>query len=156
MAVKGQIELERFFDEVPGRIQKNILRGAMRAGAQELRDAAQENLRRNGSVKTGKLLMGLEVGTRVNGDVVTGYVRTTGEHAFIGPLLEYGTRPHTITAKNKGLLFFGGLFAKNVRHPGFRPKPFMRPAVDTSGAAVLNASSEYFEGRMNDKRALGL
>lgn len=152
--VKGQSELERFFDEAPGKIQRNILRGAARAGAQELREAAQDNLRRNGSVKTGKLLMGLEVGSRADGDVVTGYVRTTGEHAFVGPILEYGAKPHVITPKNGGLLFFSGVFAKSVRHPGVRPIPFMRPALDTSGSVVLSSVGTYVEARMKDKRFL--
>lgn len=151
--VKGQAELERFFDEAPQRIQRNILRGAARVGAQVLRDAAQENLRRNGSVKSGKLLMGLDVGTRVDGAVVTGYVRTTGEHAFVGPMLEYGVRPHTITGKNGGLLFFGA-FAKKVQHPGVTPRPFLRPALDTKGAAVWSKAGEYVEDRMKNTQAL--
>lgn len=47
--------------------------------------------------------------------------------------LEFGTRPHTITARAGGTLSFiaGGrrVFTKSVRHPGTRPYRFMANAA---------------------------
>lgn len=47
-------------------------------------------------------------------------------------LVEFGTKAHTITPKNKKFLMFGNLFkrfAKKVQHPGSREIPFFRDAI---------------------------
>lgn len=45
-----------------------------------------------------------------------------------------GTRPHLITARRARVLAFQAdgrtVFARQVRHPGTRPNPFMRRAAD--------------------------
>jgi phage virion morphogenesis protein len=38
---------------------------------------------------------------------------------------QFGTKAHTIKAKNKKVLAFGGKFAKQVNHPGLAPRPFL-------------------------------
>lgn len=48
--------------------------------------------------------------------------------------LEYGTRPHTIVAKNKKALAFESdtgkqVIVKKVRHPGFEAKPYFYEAI---------------------------
>lgn len=49
--------------------------------------------------------------------------------------LEFGTRPHTITARRKRFLSFfwakagGRVFFKKVRHPGTKPYRFMQAAA---------------------------
>jgi hypothetical protein len=46
--------------------------------------------------------------------------------------IEYGTKPRTITAKNKKVLAnkkTGQVFGKSVRHPGSKAQPMLRPAV---------------------------
>lgn len=62
--------------------------------------------------------------------------------------VEFGSRPHVIRLRKKSVLMnrkTGQVFGKQVNHPGNRPKPMLRPAVD----AVLP--------RMRDKvrKALG-
>ncbi|PJH69208.1 hypothetical protein CVR96_27540 [Salmonella enterica subsp. enterica serovar Typhimurium] len=50
--------------------------------------------------------------------------------------MEYGTKPHKISAKTANALKFevGGntVFAKSVMHPGTKPMPFMFPAFLTA------------------------
>lgn len=56
-------------------------------------------------------------------------LKFTAPHAH---LVEFGTKAHTITPKNKKFLMFGNLFkrfAKKVQHPGSRPIPFFRDAI---------------------------
>lgn len=53
-------------------------------------------------------------------------------------LVEKGTRPHGIAAKNAGGLADGGgkFFGKSVKHPGSKPQSFLGKAVRSSGAAA--------------------
>lgn len=46
--------------------------------------------------------------------------------------IEYGTKPHTIRAKNKKVLAdkkTNSVFGAKVRHPGTKAKPMIRPAL---------------------------
>jgi hypothetical protein len=44
-------------------------------------------------------------------------------------LVEFGTKPHLIKAKNGKVLMFNGAFRKEVHHPGAKPEPYFQPAV---------------------------
>jgi len=47
-----------------------------------------------------------------------------------GGWLEVGTRPHTISAKKAKVLTDGkSFFGKTVHHPGFKPFPYLYPAL---------------------------
>lgn len=61
-------------------------------------------------------------------------VRATAPHAY---LVEFGTAPHRIAAKNAKALFFDGSGVQAVDHPGASPRPFMRPAWEASKSGVL-------------------
>lgn len=53
--------------------------------------------------------------------------------------VEYGTTPHTVTARRQRALKLYGLgdvFRKSVDHSGTAAKPFMRPAFDTTQQAA--------------------
>tara|TARA_R100000234_G_scaffold45398_1_gene27118 strand:- start:555 stop:1007 length:453 start_codon:yes stop_codon:yes gene_type:complete len=57
--------------------------------------------------------------------------------------VEFGTGPHEIVAKNKKVLANkkkGIIFGKKVKHPGSKPKPFMRPAFENNRRKV----AEFF------------
>ena len=44
--------------------------------------------------------------------------------------VEYGTKPHTIRTKNKKVLASKGeVFGTEVKHPGTKERPMLRPAV---------------------------
>lgn len=55
-------------------------------------------------------------------------------HADYAAAVELGTRPHVIRARNADALHFqmGGrdIFAREVHHPGTRPRPFLRNAAE--------------------------
>jgi len=55
--------------------------------------------------------------------------------AEYGKWIEFGTPPHIISPKNKKALKFkvGGkeVIVKKVKHPGTRPNPFVRTAINT-------------------------
>lgn len=57
---------------------------------------------------------------------VKGVVFTPVDYA---PHVEFGTRPHKITATGRGLSDGKNFFGKTVNHPGTSEQPFMRPAL---------------------------
>jgi cytochrome c553 len=45
-------------------------------------------------------------------------------------------------------LFLGSIFAEAVTHPGIKPKPFMRPTVDSYSDAAIDAVANYMTQRI--------
>ncbi len=125
--VKGLAELQRALDQLPAKLEANVLRGALRAGANVVLAEAKARV----PVDTGLLRDGLKVSTRSRRGVVMAKVKATGKHAYKAVWVEFGTAAHKISAKKKGgSLSLGGLFVRGVQHPGARARPFLRPALD--------------------------
>ena len=61
----------------------------------------------------------------------------------IARFVEYGTRPHLIPKagkrRKKKALLIQGRFAAYARHPGARPRPYLRPAFDHNTGAAEDA-----------------
>lgn len=146
--VKGFDALGKALTELPTKIAKNVMRSGLRAGAVVFKEEAELQLESNGSVKTGELKRGLKVGTNFKNGVARATLKVTGKHAFIAPWLEFGTAAHSIAPKNAKFLSFGGLFAGAVEHPGARPKPFLRPALDGKSEAALMAVGNQVKARL--------
>lgn len=65
----------------------------------------------------------------------TGVEGAIGYKAIYAKFHEFGTRPYTIRPRTKTTLRFMGrngraVFAKMVRHPGLRPRPFLGPSME--------------------------
>jgi len=148
--IKGLAELQQFLNQLPAKMEANVLRTALRAGANVIRDEVKATV----PVKTGTLRDGFKVSTNSRRGRVSAKVKATGKHAFIAPWLEYGVAAHKITSKKAKGLFFGGLFAKSVEHPGIRPRPFMRPALDTRAQQALMAVGQKIKQRLQTKHGL--
>jgi HK97 gp10 family phage protein len=142
--VRGLSELQKFLDELPQKVEQNILRSALSAGARVVRDQAKANA----PVKTGTLRAGLKVSSRISKGVVTASVKAKGKHGYLAPWLEYGTSAHKIAGKKGGWLSFGGIFAKSVEHPGISPRPFLRPALEARAQDALVAVGEAIKKRL--------
>lgn len=143
--VKGLAELQKMLDTLPVKLEKNIMRGALRAGMRPVRVAARQNI----NSVSGLLAKGLTVGTKVQGSRVIANLKAKGPHGFVAKFLEYGTSAHTIMARaGAGALRIGGRFRSAVRHPGSRQNPFMRPALDTQAQAALRQTGEYVRARL--------
>lgn len=144
IAVKGLKELNDFLQQLPVKMEKNILRAALRQGANVVKDQAKQNV----PVASGLLRDGLKVSTRSSRGVVTASVKATGKHGYIAKWIEYGTAAHDIAAKDGGSLFFGGIFADKIEHPGSRAKPFLRPALEGKSQEALVAVGEAIKKRL--------
>jgi HK97 gp10 family phage protein len=146
--VKGLRELQAFLDQLPAKVEKNILRSALRQGANAIKAEAQQQLASNGNVKTGELSKGLKVSTNAKGGRVTASLKAKGKHGHIAHWIEFGTRPHLIKGKNGQALAFAGGIYKAINHPGMRPRPFLRPALDGAAGMALVAVGEAIKKRL--------
>lgn len=142
--VSGLPELLQFLDDLPGLMQRNILRGAALKAMQMVAAKGRENLESNRHQVTGELLGSLQPGTRAIGQFVTGYVKLRGPHSYLGWFLEYGVAPH---GTRKGAKRKSGKYQDGVLNPGFDPKPFLRPALDSQREAIIPVMADYIRLR---------
>ena len=144
--VKGLSDLQKFLDTLPVKMERNVLRGAMRAGANVVKPVAQAKI----NSRSGELARSLKVRSSARGGKVTAMVYT---RVFYAKFVEYGTKAHRIEA-GEGALAVGTGFAPSVEHPGSDPHPFMRPALDTQAGAAVVAAGEYIKRRLASKHGL--
>lgn len=108
-------QLQRLDKKTKAKVARKVLRAASRP---ILRDAKQRV-----PEVTGDLKRSLKIRTSVKRGSATASVRATERYAH---LVELGTKPHSMTRRNKG-----GTFKRRRQHPGADPKPYLRPAFDT-------------------------
>jgi len=161
--ILGLADLDKLLATLPDNIERNILRGALRVGAKEFERIAkeqapqaapnQENQVKYGgyngalreSIRTSvKLKKGLPVAT-----VKAGGKTKKGADVFYAHFVEFGTAPHPIRSGKARAMLIAGRYRDVVMHPGARPKPFMRPALDAGGALAINAFAAYIRKRLN-------
>lgn len=157
--VKGLKELQRFLDTLPAKVEANIMRGALRAGAKPILESARssapvgepsENGRKKYNHYVGALRDSFRVSGRINsrkGEVTVsvkagGKVKKTGADVFYAHMVEFGTKPHAIRKGGK------------VSHPGTSPRPFMRPALDSKSGEAVVAAGNYIKRRLSTKHGL--
>ena len=172
--LKGGPELVKFLSELPDKIQRNLMRGALRAGAKVVAEEAKLRIH----PVTGLTAKSIGVSTGRRNGMITAKVRTKGPGAYKAPFLEFGTAPHWITArgakvptasgravsvrtlnraaritadgdKERHALVINGQFVgQMIAHPGARPHPFMRPALDAKADEAVEAMGAYIRARM--------
>lgn len=71
---------------------------------------------------------------------LTHYVVHAGKGRYTAHLVEFGTRAHKIP----GAQLVNGRWVRGVRHPGSRPRPFMRPAFDGAMTPVVAAMKDQW------------
>ena len=154
--VKGLSALGKALAELPVKLEKNVLRGALRAGMKPIRAQARQNVTK----QSGALAKGLKVSTDSRSKMVYARLKTSGPHDYIARFIEFGTARHWISSKKGKMLRIAGtnvnggsfvVFKDRVDHPGARPLPFMRPALDTQASAAVTATADYIRGRLTEQ-----
>jgi len=154
--VKGLSDLGKALQTLPDKLQKNVLRGALRAGMKPVRVQARANVVK----QSGVLAKGLKVSTNSRGKMVYSKLKTSGAHDFIARFIEFGTARHWISSKSGKMLRIAGVnaeggqfvtFKQRVEHTGSRALPFMRPALDAQAEAAVVATGEYIRGRLTEQ-----
>jgi HK97 gp10 family phage protein len=144
ISIKGGKELSEFLQTLPVKIEKNLLRGALRSAAKIISDEAK----RNAPVQDGDLRDSIRVSTRGRKGQVTASVKVGNKKVYYARFIEYAVSAHNIDGKGAGFLNFGGLFAKSVNHPGTQAKPFLRPALDSRSNEAINEVGLYIGKRL--------
>ena len=118
---KFSVYLKTKSEEDEKKIQKVLKNSAM-----TIQKNAISNLTNNGSVNTGHLRR--SISTKI-GDMEATIHTSNLKYA---PMVEFGTRPHIIRAKNKKALYWKGAThpVKQVNHPGSKAKPYLIPAFE--------------------------
>lgn len=133
--VLGTRELADFMETLPGKIQKNAQRTALRAGAKVVLDEVKQRI----PVASGELLASARITSRAKGADVSASVKVGNAKAWYAHLVEFGTRPHKISAPPGSALNVNGTVTRSVDHPGIQGRPFMRPAADVSFVPAIEA-----------------
>lgn len=139
--IKGGKELMAFLSELPAKMERNIMRSALNQGAKVIQAEAKSNV----PVDSGELRDSLKRSTRVRRGKVTAKVTSK---LFYAHFVEFGTAAHRITGKDGGPLFFGGKLVKGANHPGSRPHPFLRPALDSKSNDAIRAVGAQINKRL--------
>jgi len=156
---KGMSELSKFMSTLAPRMEANVMRAALNAGAKIVKDAAIANCpeaepsfkaKRLYGAKAGDLQKTIRRGSSIKQrkGQVTAYVRAGGKvkkstyFLYWAHMVEYGTVPHT-----------GGVFDP---HPGTKGthKPFMRPALDAESEHALAVIANFIRQRLETKHGL--
>ena len=148
--VTGLSELQAFLDQLPAKIEANIMRGALRAAAKPIKDTAKSLAPVGEPVDANKRRYKLYAGAlkdsiRISGRIdkrdgkITAAVKaggkTKGADVFYAHFIEFGTRPRENNA-------------------GVSPRPFMRPALDGQAENAIIAAGEYIKKRLATKHGL--
>lgn len=165
MSIKGRSEVSRYLlQRVPAALEKKLLRGAAKAAGEVLANEAKAR------VASQVVREAIVVRSRHKDGVVRVEVTVTRRWPrSLAYWLEYGTSRHFISvddgqrrgrgtrrlnqqlreAKGDASLVIGGKFVgATVLHPGARPHPFLRPALDTKASEAVTAAQNYITVRL--------
>jgi Bacteriophage HK97-gp10, putative tail-component len=123
--VLNPVGLRDVLESPSGPVYRDLLRRAIRV---ESRAKLNASGRPGPNVDTGRLRASITHRLVVDAN---GLYAEVGSNVSYAAFVEYGTRPHRITARNRRALYWKGaeypVFA--VNHPGSKPYPFLRPAL---------------------------
>lgn len=147
--ITGGRELDELLQTLPTKIERNVTRAGLRAGAVVFR----EEVRNNVPVSSGALKKSVRITTRAKAGQVSASVKVGNPTAWYVHLVEFGTRPHVISAAPRRGLSVNGTPRREVNHPGAQGKPFVRPAVDSKFPEAVAAVEKKVRELLN-KRGL--
>lgn len=132
--IKGGADLKKALETLAPNLERNVMRAAMRQGANEILKAARANV----PVDKGTLKKTLRVSTKAKRGVVTATLIAGGKfNVFYAHMVEYGTAPHAVGS--------GSNISSNKQsgrmHPGAIAQPFMRPAIDENLQAAVDRTA---------------
>jgi HK97 gp10 family phage protein len=143
--ITGGRELDAFLQTLSAKIERNILRSALRQGANVFRDEVRANIDTGGLRDSGDLRRSVKVSTNAKRGRVTASMTVGNKKVFYAHMLEFGVQPHST---KKGASVRSGRNPSANPHPGFQAKPFMRPALDTKVPAALLAVTAQIRKRL--------
>lgn len=169
--VRGKTEVKRFIGRVLPDLQSKVLRGAARAAATVVAEEARER------TQSSEVRDAIKVSTKAEeGGRIIAKVQVKGPGAYLAPWEEYGTEPHFISVdesqrngmsigrinrlakapdSSHSLVIGGNFVGTTVLHPGARPHPFLRPALDAKESEAIAAAQGYITSRVKRTGIVG-
>lgn len=149
LQMRGLEQIERALHELPDKLARNVLRGALRAAAKPIAEEAFALA----PVSSGALASSVRVTSRMKNGVPSAAVKAGGKSArsasvFWARWVEKGTTAHEIRPKGEKSLFFAGINARIVNHPGARQRRFIQAAVDARIGQATQALIAYARKRL--------
>ena len=152
--IEGFEEIAKKLQELPKKLEKNILRSALNAGA---RVYANE-LKATAPKDSGALKRTIRVSSRIRKDKkgieAVAKVGNRDKGVFYAHMVEFGTNAHAINAKQAPNLSFmiGGKWVKTkqVLHTGTSARPFIRTAYDNKASQAVDAISSKIRTRLKE------
>lgn len=152
-SVSGLREIDEALSTLPEKMQRNVMRAALRAGAKEIAQQAKQDAPK----KTGKLADSVRVSSRIRYGMPEATVKAggklKGKNIWYAVIVEKGAVPHEIAVRKGTMsLFINGKPAgKSVQHPGFSARPFMRPAMNAKAKDAVGQTAEFIRDRLKTK-----
>jgi HK97 gp10 family phage protein len=142
--VSGLSELDEFLKLLPARVEGNVLRGGLRAGAKVMAEQARTYV----PVRSGALRKSIRYSVRLKNGTVVATIRAGSVKAYYAQIVEFGSAQHFIRPKNKDALLVSGKPVATVNHPGSKQTPYMRPAFDHASDDAIAAVANYIRNRL--------
>lgn len=123
----------------------NLKLAARRAG-NLIRDDMSRRARRKSGKLADSIMTSIESGATIDQVVVK--IGPNKKLDWRAHFIEFGVRPHVITAKRARVLAdkeTGDLFGRGAHHPGLRADPFIRPALDENAEAAALLFAEELD-----------
>jgi len=139
--ITGESELMNRLNSMADDLKKEITKEALMAGA--------EVVKREMSAKAdGSIAQSIKMEFPETTGIPTIRIGPDKEHWYAA-FQEFGAVPHTVKIKSKQILADGGeVFGREIRHPGVRKDPFVRPAVDDHEAEIKSAMMSVIRRRL--------
>jgi HK97 gp10 family phage protein len=137
----GGRALDAALQTLSAKVEKNILRSALRQGANQFRDEVRANI----PVESGDLRRSVRVSTRSKGGTVYASLKIGSKKAFYARFLEFGTQPHGV---KKGASVKRGKYQDGTLNPGLVPRAYARPAFDAKAGQALAAIMAQIRKRL--------
>jgi HK97 gp10 family phage protein len=134
--IEGIDEVRAALRALPEKLERNVVRGGLRAAAKIVADEAKRLV----PVRRGVLQKSIRISSRVKNGLVTVSVKAGGKGARHAHLVELGTKPHLIGRR--------GFKVAAIRHPGAKPKPYMKPAFERKVRAAIDTFVDYVHRRL--------
>lgn len=172
-SITGGAELDRLLQTLPVKMEKNVLRSGMRAGAAVFLEEVRQRI----PADSGQLRASARVTTRSQRGQVSASVKVGNFVAWYARFVEYGTQAHYVkvsdidrgrgrgigrrgsanrretlasirTVNRRSLQIGANFIGPSVHHPGARAKPFMRPAADAGFPRAVAAATKKIRQRL--------
>lgn len=152
--IDGLQQLEENLRRLQSDVAAKWVNGALRSGVKTIQIAAKGTTAFRDQSGTLRQTIRIRRGKRISDDNRREYFAIAGSRvkggggAYYAHMVELGTKPHTIRAKNRGRLNFGGGYFSSVQHPGAKPTHFMESAARRTTDAAVSAFASYIRTKL--------